>query len=208
MADTKISALPASTTPLAGTEVLPIVQSGVTKHVSVENLTTGRAISATQVTVSTGSVVIGTAGQGIDFSADPSAPGMTSELLDDYEEGTYTPVITFGNASVGQSYSMQVGRYTKIGRVVNVQAALIFTNKGSSTGTARVTLPFAVAEAGCTASFYFVSVSHGGFMMGFVYPGDTAIQLQYNPDVGGGSNLDDTNFTNGSRVNMSMTYIT
>lgn len=46
MADVKISALPASTTPLAGTEVLPIVQSGVTKQVSVANLTAGRVQTA------------------------------------------------------------------------------------------------------------------------------------------------------------------
>ena len=50
MADVKISALPASTTPLAGTEVLPIVQSGVTKQVSVANLTAGRAVSASTLT--------------------------------------------------------------------------------------------------------------------------------------------------------------
>lgn len=54
MADTKISALSASTTPLDGTEVLPIVQSGVTKQVSVANLTAGRAISASGVTVTGG----------------------------------------------------------------------------------------------------------------------------------------------------------
>jgi hypothetical protein len=47
MADTKISALPASTTPLAGTEVLPIVQSGVTRQVSVNNLTAGKTVLAT-----------------------------------------------------------------------------------------------------------------------------------------------------------------
>ena len=46
MADVKISALPASTTPLAGTEVLPVVQSGATVQVSVANLTAGRAVSA------------------------------------------------------------------------------------------------------------------------------------------------------------------
>ena len=40
MADTKISALAASTTPLAGTEVLPIVQSGATKKTSISSLTT------------------------------------------------------------------------------------------------------------------------------------------------------------------------
>jgi hypothetical protein len=50
MADTKISGLPASTTPLAGTEVLPIVQSGVTKQVSIANLTAGRQISASSIT--------------------------------------------------------------------------------------------------------------------------------------------------------------
>jgi len=53
MADTKISALTAATTPLAGTEVLPIVQSGVTKQVSVANLTAGRAVSAASLTLTT-----------------------------------------------------------------------------------------------------------------------------------------------------------
>jgi hypothetical protein len=52
MADVKISALPASTTPLAGTEVLPIVQSSTTKQVSVANLTAGRDVSALSYTAS------------------------------------------------------------------------------------------------------------------------------------------------------------
>ena len=47
MADVKISGLPASTVPLAGTEVLPIVQGGVTKQVSVNNLTAGKTVLAT-----------------------------------------------------------------------------------------------------------------------------------------------------------------
>ena len=50
MADSKISALPAATVPLAGTEVLPIVQSSTTRQVSVANLTAGRAISASSIT--------------------------------------------------------------------------------------------------------------------------------------------------------------
>lgn len=53
MADVKISALPAATTPLAGTEVLPIVQSSTTKQVAVSNLTAGRAMSATSLTLTT-----------------------------------------------------------------------------------------------------------------------------------------------------------
>ena len=46
MANTKISALTSATTPLAGTEVLPVVQSSTTKQVSVANLTAGRVVSA------------------------------------------------------------------------------------------------------------------------------------------------------------------
>lgn len=56
MADAKISALPASTTPLAGTEVLPVVQSGTTKQVSVANLTAGRAVSGASFAVTGSSV--------------------------------------------------------------------------------------------------------------------------------------------------------
>ena len=122
MADTKISALTASTTPLAGTEVLPIVQSGTTKQVSVANLTAGRAISATQLTLTTGNLIVAN-GQGIDFSADPSPAGMTSELLDDYEEGNWTPTQGGGLVVVG-SFSSS-GTYTKIGRFVFVRALLV-----------------------------------------------------------------------------------
>ena len=53
MADLKISQLPAATTPLAGTEVLPIVQAGSTVQVSVNNLTAGKAVSASTVTATT-----------------------------------------------------------------------------------------------------------------------------------------------------------
>lgn len=52
MADKKISDLTAATTPLAGTEVLPIVQSGTTKKVSVANFTAGRSIAGSAATFS------------------------------------------------------------------------------------------------------------------------------------------------------------
>jgi len=53
MADLKISQLPAASTPLAGTEVLPIVQSGATVQVSINNLTAGKAVSATSFSATT-----------------------------------------------------------------------------------------------------------------------------------------------------------
>lgn len=155
MADTKISALPASTTPLAGTEVLPIVQSGATRQVSVANLTTGRALTASELILSTGNLVIGTAGKGIDFSADPSAAGMTSELLDDYEEGTWTPTIASNTGTI-TSYTSS-GWYTKVGRQVTLILTFKITNNGTGAGFIKITnLPFNVTtgnSAGTGAEF-------------------------------------------------------
>jgi len=162
MADTKISALPASTTPLAGTEVLPIVQSGVTRQVSVANLTAGRAISAASVTASTGNFVVGTSGQGIDFSATPGTG--TSELLNDYEEGTWTPVLSFqtpGDLSV--AYTTQVGTYTKIGNRVILQG-FVFTSSFTHTtasGFLRINgIPFNGSSAANRQNFG--SLTFGG----------------------------------------------
>jgi hypothetical protein len=151
MADTKISALTASTTPLAGTEVLPIVQSGTTKQVSVANLTTGRAISATQLTLTTGNLIVAN-GQGIDFSATPGTG--TSELLADYEEGTWTPTFTFGTAGdLTIVYSSQVGRYTKIGRTVHVEMTLATSTFTHTTASGNATingLPFIIGGTDAT----------------------------------------------------------
>jgi hypothetical protein len=148
MADTKISALPASTVPLAGTEVLPIVQSSVTKQVSVDNLTAGRAISATQLTLTTGNLVMGTAGQGVDFSINPAAPGATSELLNDYEEGTWTPTLIGGTTNPTVTYSLQRAKYTKIGRVATVECYLGWSAFTGGSGQLRLDgLPFTVSSA-------------------------------------------------------------
>ena len=57
MADVKISALPASTTPLTGAEVLPVVQSGVTKQVSVTNLTSGKTVASTGYQLESGGII-------------------------------------------------------------------------------------------------------------------------------------------------------
>jgi hypothetical protein len=75
---------------------------------------------AGNVTLSTGNLVIGTAGKGIDFSATPGTG--TSELLADYEEGTWTPTQGAG-LSVGGTFSSS-GTYTKIGREVTVYGSL------------------------------------------------------------------------------------
>ena len=51
MADLKISQLTGATTPLAGTEVVPIVQSSTTRKVSIANLTAGRSVGMQQANI-------------------------------------------------------------------------------------------------------------------------------------------------------------
>jgi hypothetical protein len=73
MADLKITQLPAATVPLAGTEVLPIVQSGTTKQVAVNDLTLGKAVSALSVAATTFDTNVAAAGvtlAGTTLSAD------------------------------------------------------------------------------------------------------------------------------------------
>ena len=91
-----------------------------------------RIPSSGDVQVLTGNLVIGTSGKGIDFSANGNAAGMTSELLDDYEEGTFTPSFTGGTS--GSGYTRQVGEYTKVGKLVTF--TLTIDGDGGLTGTA------------------------------------------------------------------------
>ena len=85
-------------------------------------------------TIVNGNLVIGTAGNGIDFSASPSAPGMTSELLDDYEEGAWTT--TYGATSnLTGSPSLRDALYTRIGRTVHLEGIFDVTVTTGSTLT-------------------------------------------------------------------------
>jgi hypothetical protein len=222
MADSKISALPASTTPLAGTEVLPIVQSSATVKVAVSDLTAGRSISVSgltntgltaskpvftdaskvltstgvvpvanggtnasaasitafnnitgytaagatgttstnlvfstspsittptlvgDVTASTGNLVIGTSGKGIDFSITSHPAGMTSELFADYEEGTFTPT---DNSGASLSFT-QTGQatYVKSGKQVTCTMDVTYPVT-ASTAFASIAFPFATATS-------------------------------------------------------------
>ena len=234
MADKKISALTAASTPLAGTEVLPIVQSGLTVKVAVSDLTAGRAVSAlsyeaTQylgtslgsggvylsgdgspdlgfvgynyknvsgtetvpaparaswrhgfgnggtvawlvsyrapaaaagawtnmfrvestgnALIDNGNLVPGTAGKGINFTANTSAAGMTSQLLNWYEEGTWTPVNT--DFTIVSGSLTASGTYTRVGRQVTVIWRQTGGNITTVAGTSRIQgLPFVSGSFG------------------------------------------------------------
>lgn len=210
--DKKISALTGATTPLAGTEVLPIVQGGATVKVPVSDLTVGRAVSMSSVTATqsvasayanvatlqntdatgylntqfivgpsvatikyapgiflkfgvdsgdattpieftvnnatsvyrmdaTGNLTPLVAAKGINFTANTPAAGMTSQLLNWYEEGTWTPANGSGDAF---SLSSATGKYTRIGRCVTITCSVTYPAT-AGTGAAVISgLPFTV----------------------------------------------------------------
>lgn len=125
MADTKISALTVATTPLAGTEVLPIVQSGVTKQVSVANLTAGRAVSADSLTL-TGSPLPATSG----------GTGQSSYAVGDLLYASTTTALSkladvaTGNALISGGVGVAPS-WGKIGLATHVSGTLGTTNGGT-----------------------------------------------------------------------------
>lgn len=183
MADKKISALTAASTPLAGTEVLPIVQSSATVKVSVANLTAGRAISATELTLTTGNLSVAN-GQGVNFSATPGTG--TSELLDDYEEGTFSVASDSAQVVLNSNTCF----YTKIGRQVTCTGSLSVASVGTPTGNLGFDgLPFASANAdGANASISTYSYGWAATMtttvMGAISKNGTAWYLQKTNGLG------------------------
>ena len=98
----------------------------------------GAATLNNGLTLSDGDLVVAS-GHGIDFSAKGNASGMSSELLDHYEEGSWTPSIG-GNAT----YTNQQGIYTKIGRYVTAIFDVTINVLGTGSTTVLGGLPFTV----------------------------------------------------------------
>ena len=283
MADKKISALTASATPLAGTEVLPIVQSGSTVKVAVSNLTAGRSVGMQQANIAaaagggfanpafiaddgtgaariiflgapyagvpankpwlhsyqdiyvgsdagttfnvisggtktlgvdgsgnatvTGNFVPATAGKGIDFSASPHLAGMTSELLNDYEEGTFIPTLSGATTT---TYTTQTGRYTRIGRQIFFHCELNINSLGNGSTTivllgdlpTAATSPFSTISVG----FFTGIASTVSSLMGYIgAAGANSVQFQ-SLLVAATATAPNAVFANGARVIFSGQY--
>ena len=91
------------------------------------------------VDIADGNLVVAS-GHGIDFSATSDADGNTSELLDDYEEGTHTP--TFLNLDVPSHVTVDHFNYTKIGRLVHIEFQFTVSTSINDGSGFRLTLPF------------------------------------------------------------------
>ena len=134
-----------------------------------------RIDSSGNVTVSTGNLVIGTSGKGIDFSADGNASGMTSEVLDDYEEGTFTPTLNDGTNAGTADISSAV--YTKVGNRVYVNGWVRLSSLGSMTGASVYLggLPFT------TVGTYY-STLHIGYFTGLAITAGTSLSGYIQPN--------------------------
>lgn len=105
------------------TGVLPVLNggTGVTAKTGTGNVVLSAAPTLSgDVTLSTGNAIQGTAAKGINFTANTPSAGMTSQLLNWYEEGTWTPNQGSGLTVVGTFSSS--GTYTRIGRQITLSA--------------------------------------------------------------------------------------
>ena len=136
------------------------------------------------ITANTGNLVIGTAGKGIDYSAQSgAAAGMASELLDHYEEGTFTPTFGASNGTSTAGYSTQSGKYTRIGNIVHVQIRITLSSLSTNVHShAWISgLPIASAERTATSAIVCGGMQGTGYnsfpIVGRTESGATRIEL-------------------------------
>jgi hypothetical protein len=103
---------------------------------------TGTLISAS--TIGVGGATPSASGAGITFPATQSA-STDANTLDDYEEGTFSPSV-FGLSTAGTTtFTIQEGKYTKVGNVVTITINVGWSN-ATGTGTLAIgALPFTVS---------------------------------------------------------------
>jgi hypothetical protein len=152
-----------------------------------ENVERMKILAGGNVDISAGHILLDN-GYGIDFSAAASASGMTSEILDDYEEGAFTPTFSSGITSAG--YSSQVGTYVKVSAMVICSIKLRANSGTENSDHIRIGgLPFAFTSATDHAYGAFFTYN-GGFWTSDVnvqwlgLDGNTTIAF-YQQDTGG-----------------------
>lgn len=139
----------------------------------------------------------------------PSTQNASADVntLDDYEEGTFTPTITFGGGSTGITYTTQTGKYTKIGNVVTYVVFINLSSKGSSAGSAVVqTLPFVVGESGIAVC----RMNNGAASATTAVHGNAVVATaSFNMErftAGASTIMADTDFNNNTNIRMNGIY--
>ena len=134
-------------------------------------------------TIGVGAATASASGSGITFPATQST-SSDANTLDDYEEGTFTPILA-DNASSSNAATMSVqeGFYTKIGNTVTIQIQIVWSSKGSMGAGNNVRIYGIPFNSKSNSSGYFwpalISMSSGntGFIAG-QEGGGTAVTLE------------------------------
>lgn len=122
--------------------------AGTTRVVTIPNAnsTMARTDAAQSFTgdqtLATGNLIQGTAAKGVNFTANTPAAGKTSQLMNWYEEGTWTPS---DGSGAGLTLIDPTGKYTRIGRLVTVTFTVVYPAT-ANVNTATISgLPFAAS---------------------------------------------------------------
>jgi hypothetical protein len=131
---------------------------------------------------------------------------VAANLLDDYEEGTWTPVLSSATTT---TYTTQIGYYTKIGNVVTVNCAFQINSLGDGSTTQLTGLPFTFfgSSSHQGAVGYFTGLATNVLSLGFYgNAGATTVNFMTTNTAGTGATLNPAIFGDGARVQFTMTY--
>jgi hypothetical protein len=181
------------------------------RHAMVEHEEDGThgAITPTSI-VNTGLTDLSGAAAGqIKFPAAQNA-SADANTLDDYEEGTWDPGVSFGGLVVGITYDTHAGYYTKIGDIIIATGYIRLTSKGSSVGSALITgLPIAAVDndaAYSAASLRLGKITFANQHQGVVPRNTTTVALFETTEAGAETALADTDFANDSYIVVTAIY--
>ena len=190
------------------------IHSSVSGHVGIRFANGGLFPTDNSGTVTNGAADIGNGSfrfKDLYLSGGVYLGGTTAaNFLDDYEEGTWIPTFEFGGASVGATYSIQQGSYTKVGNLVTASCFVLLTDKGTSTGDAKIGgLPFAsanVTDQNFAASVYNSAITFADFLQAFTGVNASTVSLREVTNAGVQSTITDANFANNSSMMASVSY--
>jgi len=143
-------------------------------------------------------------GSGIDFSSTSDASGSTSELFDDYEEGTWTP--SLGGDT---TYTVQEGYYVKVGSLVNVKATILVNAIGTGSVDTISGLPYTNGGgiAACNVAYWGTIATAVNHLVGTVTSDGTTIVMR-GVTTAASTVSTITTFQNSAYVELTATYST
>ena len=166
------------------------------------------------VEVANGNVVIKTSGKGINCSATADAGGMSNDLLDDYEEGTWTPALTYGGNAVG--LNTPVGTYVKVGNLICCRCRCHTTDNPAGNNVNISGLPYTSSNPAndgnaITGAVYMETCASGittGHPMAFGFDNSTNFDIRMSGTTGGGTSQVSDAAGTGTSYMTTITYQT